>query len=130
MAVNLLEHQASRKVRHTYSKAVTGTIAVGDTFKLTMSGQGHGSILLRHIRVSASGGTATTVTPAAYLDAARTASGKVWAGTWVGASGLIFAAGEGAGQVLPLDADGSIWIDPGLDNSAGAVTVAITFEVM
>lgn len=130
MAVNLLEHQASRKVRHTYSKTVSGTIAVGDTFKLTMSGQGHGSILLRHIRVAASGGSATVTAPAAYLDAARTASGKVWAGTWVGASGLIFAAGEGAGQVIPLDADGSVWFDPGLDASAGSVTVAITFEVI
>lgn len=128
MAVYDLEYVASRKGRQTYSVTESGTIATGDTVKLTLAGNGYGSILLRHIRVTASGGTATEVNPAAYLDAARTASGLVWEGVWVGTAGLTFAAGEGDGAILPLDADGSVWIHPGLDASATAVTVVIQFE--
>lgn len=129
MAVLNLVFEGSRKDAFTYSKTSPGAVAVGDTFKLTLPACPKGAIRLLHLRVAASGGTTTRVDPAAYLDAALTSTGKVWAGTWTNDddAGPVFSAGDAA-PVIPLDADGSVWFDPGLDANAGEVTVSIRIE--
>jgi hypothetical protein len=130
VAVHVLLYQTARAGRFSYSKTSPGAVASGDSFKLSLSNHPHGAIRLLHLRVAASGGSVTRVDPAAYLDAALTSTGKVWEGSWTNEdeAGPVFAAGDAA-PVIPLDSNGDVWIDPGVDASAGAVTVAIRFEV-
>lgn len=129
MAVINLVYQSSRKDRFTYSATSPGAVAVGDTFKLSLPVHQNGVIRVFHVLVAASGGSTTRVDPAAYLDAARTSTGKVWEGSWTSDAdaGPVFAAGD-AEIVIPLDSNGDVWIDPGLDANAGTVTVRLTLE--
>lgn len=129
MAVTNLVFQSNKGQRLTYGATATGTIAVGDTFKLTLSSLPFAPVKLLALRVAASGGSVTRVDPAAYLDAARTSTGKVWEGSWTADedAGPVFSASGGDAR-LTLDGDGSVWIDPGLDASAGSVTVQVSVE--
>ena len=130
MAVINLAHQSTRHGRSTFAATSPGAVAVGDTFKLSIPTIPYGTVKILSLRVAASGGSVTRVDPAAYLDAALTSTGKVWEGSWTNEdeAGPVFAAGDAA-PVIPLDSNGDVWIDPGVDASAGAVTVAIRFEV-
>jgi len=130
VAVINLAHQSTRHGRRTYAATSPGAVAVGDTFKLSRPQIPYGTVKILSLRVAASGGSVTRVDPAAYLDAARTATGKTWAGSWTvdEDAGPVFAASGGDARIT-LDSAGAAWIDPGLDANAGAVTVQISVEV-
>lgn len=130
MAVINLAHQSTRHGRRTYGATSPGAVAVGDTFKLSLPQLPYGTVKILSLRVAASGGTTARVDPAAYLDAARTATGKTWEGSWTSddAAGPVFAASGGEARIT-LDSNGAAWIDPGLDANAGAVTIQIAVEV-
>jgi hypothetical protein len=129
VAVIPLVFQSNKGQRLTYGATSPGAVAVGDTFKLSLTSLPFAPVKLLALRVAASGGTTARVDPAAYLDAARTATGKVWEGSWTvdDEAGLVFSA-SGGDVRLTLDGDGAVWIDPGLDANAGAVTVQISVE--
>ena len=130
MAVINLAHQSTRHGRSTFAATSPGAVAVGDTFKLSIPTIPYGTVKILSLRVAASGGSVTRVDPAAYLDAARTATGQTWAGSWTSDddAGPVFAASGGDARIT-LDEDGAAWIDPGLDDAAGAVTVQIALGV-
>jgi len=130
VAVINLAHQSTRHGRSTFAATSPGAVAVGDTFKLSLPQIPYGTVKILSLRVAASGGSVTRVYPAAYLDAARTATGQTWAGSWTADddAGPVFAASGGDARIT-LDSNGDAWIDPGGDASAGAVTVQIAVEV-
>lgn len=125
MAVYDLILSGTRKGSQALAKTATGTITSADVFRLNMGAdRAHQFVTLRHLRVAVSGGAATRVDPAAYLDDAQTAALKVWSGSWSGIAGLIFAAGD-AEQIIPLDGDGCAFFAPGLDGNVTSATVAV-----